>query len=108
MRYALAVSGAALLFGLGFVLAACGSSTPASTETTFTPGPKGSSVHVLYTGPMTTKTTVATIGYLDTDGSESTVTLTYTTTEPRSGRLGVSRPELRVQKAVTFTEISSP
>jgi hypothetical protein len=98
------ITGAALLFVLGFMVAACGSGTPASTgTTTLTPGPAPSSPshpvpEVADPPPDTTRTSVTTIAYLGTNGRESTQTFTYTTTEQTSGGT----------QAMTFTDISAP
>jgi hypothetical protein len=111
MRLALAVTGGIALFVLGFLVAACGSgSTSTTTEQTFTPGPAPSQLGTVQHGQSDhpprragiTSTVVTTVGYLDTNGNQSTATLTYTTTQPGTGL------QTMPMTAVTFTQTAEP
>ena len=94
MRYALAITSAAVLFVLGLVVAACGSSSGTPTTAATRAGPPYASQLRHQPGATGTRTTVTTVGYLDTNGSESTATFTYTTVAPKS--------------SITFTRTAGP
>ena len=106
MRYALAVTGTTLLFGGGFLAAACSGSDRRTTVVTQTGPPYGSQINhsdpaqPLPKRALTTRKTVTTVGYLGTNGQQSTATMTYTTTVPESGG-----PETVTQTtSITFTQ----